>query len=119
MALERPARLTLVMATWCPHCHPLSVDRTRELAGRLKIPWRALDIDRPAEEAEADRLVREHGDWTEDYLIPQVFLESGDGHVAHLLTGVPGPVAGTARAWERVFAERAPPTAPGRRPPDR
>lgn len=99
MSDPRPTRLDLVMAAWCPHCEPLSTDRARTLAGRLGVPLRLLDIDRPDEARVADALVKEHGDWSPDYLIPQVFLEWSDGRVTHLLTGVPGPTTGTARAW--------------------
>lgn len=108
----RPKGIILVLAHWCPHCEPLSVDRGTSLARTLGVPLQILDIDVPAQESTADRLVHDHGDWTEDYLIPQVFLEWGDGRVEHLLTGVPGPVAGTRRAWDEVdrrFASGADP----------
>ena len=107
MAPPHPARLDLVFAHWCPHCHTLSTDRAPKLAAALHVPLRLLDIDDPAQEREADGLVREHGDWTEDYLIPQVFLEWSDGRVEHLLTGVPGSVEGTRRAWDALFARHA------------
>lgn len=100
----RPTRLDLVMAEWCPHCAPLSVDLAGQLAAKLAVPLRILDIDVPAEERIADALVQAHGDWTPDYLIPQVFLERSDGTIEHLLTGVPGPTSGTRRAWEQVLA---------------
>jgi hypothetical protein len=99
----KPARLTLVYADWCPHCVPPSTERAPRLARRLKVPLRLLNIDQPEEEAIADELVREHGDWTEDYLIPQAFLEWDDGRVTHLLTGVPGPVSGTIAKWDRLL----------------
>jgi len=101
-----PTRLTLVFAHWCPHCDPLSLDNAPRLAKVLGVPLRLLDIDRPAEERLADDLVREHGYWTEDYLIPQLFLERSDGSVVHLLTGVPGdPDRGTRGEWRRLFEE--------------
>ena len=99
----KPQRLSLVYAMWCPHCAPISIDRSRQLAKRLHVPLRLLDIDQPDEERIADELVRSHGDWTEDYLIPQLFLEWDDGRVTHLLTGVPGPVSVTAAAWDRIL----------------
>ena len=105
-----PVRLDLVYAQWCPHCVPASTNRAPSLARRLHVPLRELDIDRPDDEAIADRLVREHGDWSEDYLIPQVFLEWDDGRVTHLLTGVPGPVSGTIAEWERLLNSEGPPT---------
>lgn len=104
---RHPVRLDLVYASWCPHCVPISVDRAEELARRLAIPLRRLDIDAREQEVVADRLVLEHGDATDDYLIPQVFLEWSDGAVEHLLTGIPGPVAGTAAAWKAVEARFA------------
>lgn len=105
MARRIPQRLSLVYAGWCPHCVPISTERLPRLAARLSVPSRPLDIDLPAEEVLADELVRRHGDWTEDYLIPQLFLEWSDGTVDHLLTGVPGSVEGTRRAWERLLSD--------------
>lgn len=99
----RPSRLTIVLADWCPHCVPLSEGKVHELAKRLGIPVRRLDIDDPGEEREADALVQAHGDWSPDYLIPQVFLEWTDGHVEHLLTGFPEGVSRTRRAWDDLF----------------
>lgn len=107
MPVAKPVRLTLVSATWCPHCHPLSTDRAPQLAKSLGVPARILDIDRRAEEEEADRLVRAHGDWDEDYLIPQLFLEWSDGAVTHLLTGTPGATSGTRASWEKLLADPA------------
>lgn len=101
----QPVRLSLVYAKWCPHCVPVSTAPAPRLARRLGVPLRLLDIDDPAEERIADALVREHGDWTEDYLIPQLFVEWADGRVTHLLTGVPGPVEGTRARWERLLRE--------------
>ena len=100
----RPQRLTVVLAQWCPHCVPLSVRNGRQLARRLGVPLRILDIDRRAQEKLADRLVRDHGDASPDYLIPQVFLEWSDGTVEHLLTGFSEMVPRTARAWRDLFA---------------
>jgi glutaredoxin len=99
----RPRRLTVVLAQWCPHCVPLSVRKGRQLAKRLGVPFRTLDIDRRAQEKVADRFVREHGDASPDYLIPQVFLEWSDGRIQHLLTGFSEQVARTARAWDDLL----------------
>lgn len=103
MADVRPIALDLVMAEWCPHCAPLSLELGQQLAAKLGVPLRILDIDVPEQERQADALVEAHGDWTPDYLIPQVFLERADGSIEHLLTGVPGPISGTRRAWERLL----------------
>ncbi len=105
----RPVRIDLVMATWCPHCYPLSSEQAKLASRELGVPVRVLDIDRPEEERLADELVRLYGDWTEDYLVPQVFLEWSDGRVQHLLTGSPSGVADTQRSWERVRARFAHP----------
>lgn len=99
-----PVRLTVVLAPWCPHCVPLSVTHGRRLARYLRIPFRTLDIDRPAQLRAADRMVRKYGDWSPDYLIPQVFLEWTDGRVEHLLTGFSEQVARTRRAWRDLAA---------------
>jgi hypothetical protein len=100
----RPTRIDLVYADWCPHCVPLSTDLVQGLSALLQVPVRRLDIDDRVQEAEADRLVERYGDFTPDYLIPQVFLERADGSVEHLLTGIPGnPSEGTKAEWERVL----------------
>lgn len=101
---SRPTRLTIVLADWCPHCVPLSEAYGRRLARQLGITYRRLDIDRRSEERAADRLVRAHGDWSPDYLIPQVFLEWSDGRVQHVLTGFSEEVRRTRRAWTDLFA---------------
>jgi hypothetical protein len=107
MPTTRPQRLSLVYADWCPYCTPLSLERAPILAKGLGVPLRLLDIDDRAQERTADALVREHGDWDPDYLIPQVFLEWTDGSVTHLLTGVPGPMETTRKLWERLIADPA------------
>lgn len=101
---SRPRRLTIVLAQWCPHCVPLSIRYGRRLARVLKVPLRILDIDRKGAVRLADRLVREHGDASPDYLIPQVFLERSDGRVEHLLTGFSEQVPRTERAWRDLLA---------------
>jgi glutaredoxin len=100
---RRPTRLTVVLAPWCPHCVPLSVQYGKRLAGRLGVPFRSLDIDRRAQERAADQLIREYGDASPDYLIPQVFLEWSDGTAEPLLTGFSEQVARTARAWRELL----------------
>lgn len=94
----------MVLAPWCPHCVPLSVVNGRRLAARLGVPLRILDIDKPAQLRAADRIVRDHGDASPDYLIPQVFLEWSGGRVDHLLTGFSEQVPRTAQAWRDLFA---------------
>src|SRR5271157_6062367 len=107
----RPQRLTIVLAPWCPHCVPLSVRNGERLAQRLGIPLRILDIDRRAQEVIADRMVRRYGDWSPDYLIPQVFLEWPDGRTEHVLTGfserVPGPPRRGGTSSRAIGSERS------------
>ena len=88
----------VVHATWCPHCHPTTVEPVRDAAGRLGLSFHDYDIDKPDQEKAADDLVRNHGDWSEDYLIPQVFLEMQDGTIRHVLTGYSEGVELTRRA---------------------
>ena len=104
--MPHPRRLTIVLAPWCPHCVPLSVRHGKRLAARLRVPMRLLDIDKPAQERAADRLVRKYGDAAPDYLIPQVFLEWSDGRVQHLLTGFSEEVARTDRAWKDLLSSQ-------------
>ncbi len=101
---DRPERVTIVLARWCPHCVPLSVTNGQRLARRLRVPLRILDIDRRTQERAADRLVAAHGDASPDYLIPQVFLEWSGGRVQHLLTGFSEQVPRTARAWRDLLS---------------
>lgn len=106
MATSKPVRLTLVEATWCPHCHPLSTELAPVLAKRLGVPLRLLDIDVPDQETQADRLVLAHGNWDEDYVIPQVFLEWSNGAVEPVLIAVRGsPTSVTREMWTKLLAE--------------
>jgi len=70
------------------------------------VPLRILDIQKPEEERVADRLVEEYGDWSEDYLIPQVFIEDEEGHIMHLLTGFSESVLATKAAWKALFSSK-------------
>jgi hypothetical protein len=45
------------------------------MAEDLGVSLLSLDIEIPEQLEAADRLVKEHGDWSEDYLIPQVFVD--------------------------------------------
>lgn len=85
---------------------PLSTELAAQLAARLGAELRLLDIDVPAQEAQADRLVAELGDPDPDYLIPQLFLDWSDGARQHLLTGTPGSVESTRRSWEGLLRAR-------------
>ena len=74
------------------------------MAKDLGVPLLILDIEIPEQLEAADRLVKEHGDWSEDYLIPQVFVEYTDGRVEHLLTGFSEAVSATEASWKALFS---------------
>ena len=59
----------------CPHCYPLSFDNAWKIAEELNVLLHVLDIDFEDQEKASDDLVCEYGDFNEDYLIPQVFIE--------------------------------------------
>jgi len=86
----------VVYANWCPHCMPTTVEPMKKAAEKLGVSIKLYDIDTEAVK-EADKLVAEHGDWAEDYLIPQVFFEYVDGRIEHVLTGYSEDVKLTAR----------------------
>ena len=100
--MEKPKAIHVVYATWCPHCVPTTVEPLTRRGEELGIPCRLYDID--TEVTGADRLVKEHGDWSPDYLVPQVFLEYGDGRIEHVLTGNPRGVQLTKKAVEELLS---------------
>jgi len=95
--------LHVVYATWCPHCSPTTVEPMKRAAMELGVPCFLYDIDHPEQERKADQLVRKYGDWSEDYLIPQVFVEMNNGETRHVFTGSPGGVELTPRALESLI----------------
>lgn len=92
--------IVVVYANWCPHCVPTTLEAMNEIASAIGAKLRMLDID--AKEHEADEFVKSHGDWSPDYIIPQVFLVYGDGRVRHILTGFSEGVDYTRRAVENI-----------------
>jgi len=76
----------------------------KKVSEELGIPFLSYDIDVPEQEKRADELVRKFGDWTEDYLVPQVFVEMSDGEIRHVLTGYPGSLASTRKAVDDLIA---------------
>lgn len=108
-------RITIVLAQWCPHCVPLSLEVVEKMGKDLRIPVRVLDIDDRESEKIADDLVMKYGDYVEDYIIPQVFLEYDD-KVQHIFTGFSEGVSVTKTKWEdflkskfyRELREKAP-----------
>jgi hypothetical protein len=95
----------VVYADWCPHCVPTTVEPVQRAAKGLGVPVVLHDIDTDDVE-KADELVRKYGDWTPDYLIPQVFFEMDDGKIEHVLTGDPRGVQYTKRALETLLKSR-------------
>ena len=64
------------------------------------------DIDIPDAEKLADELVKKHGDWAVDYLIPQIFLEFADGKIQHIFTGFSEGVAVTKAKLADLFGSQ-------------
>jgi len=100
--MERLKAIHVVYADWCPHCVPTTVGPMMKVAEELGVPCRLHDIDTD-DVLVADELVRKYGDWSPDYLIPQVFLEYDDGSIKHVLTGYPEGVGFTRRAVENLL----------------
>ena len=71
--MSKVKAVDVVYATWCPHCVPTTVEPMREVAKELGAQYNLYDIDTDAVKV-ADELVKKYGDWTPDYVIPQVFL---------------------------------------------
>ncbi len=99
---ELPKAIHIVYAKWCPHCVPTTVSPIAEAAAELGIPCKLYDIDSESV-ADADAMVKAHGDWCEDYLIPQVFFELRDGTLKHIMTGYPEGVSYTQRAVANIL----------------
>jgi hypothetical protein len=76
---------------------------TKKMANELRVPLRVLDIDDPETVKAADRLVFNYGDYTEDYLIPQVFVEFENGTIKHFFTGFSEGIDFTRRGWENLL----------------
>jgi hypothetical protein len=76
------------------------------MAKELGVELRVLDIDKPDLVRDADKLVKEHGDAAEDYLIPQVFFEHDDGSKSHVFTGFSEGVQVTSARWDDFFSSK-------------
>ncbi len=92
----------VVYAKWCPHCVPTTVEPVERAGEELGVPVLLHDIDTAGVE-EADDLVKKYGDWTPDYVIPQVFIEMEDGRIEHVLTGDRRGVQYTKQAVEDLL----------------
>jgi hypothetical protein len=77
----------------------------QQAAKEIGVPVILYDIDTDDVE-KADELVKKYGDWTPDYLIPQVFIETDDGKIEHVLTGNPRGVQYTRSAVEALLKGR-------------
>lgn len=95
----------MVYANWCPHCVPTTVGPVQQVGKELGVPVVLYDID-TEDVDKADELVKKHGDWTPDYVIPQVFVEKDDGKIEHVLTGDRRGLQYTKRAVEELLKTR-------------
>lgn len=86
----------MVHSKWCPYCR-IAIKTAEALSREFQIVLKLLDIDLPDEEEEADLYVRRYGDWSEDYVVPQLFIECEDGTVQHLFTGASSIEAARAK----------------------
>lgn len=98
----RPQAIHVVYAEWCPHCVPTTVEPLKQRAKELGVRCMLHDID-TEDVRTADDLVKKYGDWTPDYLVPQVFLEYEGGEFRHVLTGDPRGVSLTKKALDDVL----------------
>ena len=80
-------KIHVVYADWCPHCVPMTVEAVKKKAKQIGAQCLLYDIDDPDASKKADELVKKYGDWSEDYLIPQIFFEYENGEVKHVFTG--------------------------------
>ncbi len=92
----------VVYADWCPHCAPSTVETIQRAARELGVPCVLHDIE-TADVKKADELVERYGDWSPDYLIPQVFVEMEDGKIEHVMTGDPRGLQFTRQALEALL----------------
>jgi hypothetical protein len=70
----------------------------------LGIPFHEYDIDDPDQVIKADELVRKFGDWSDDYFVPQVFAETKNGEIHHVLTGYSESLELTERAVDNLLS---------------
>lgn len=102
--MVRVSSIKVVYAKWCPHCNPLTLDAMKKASEELGARLELYDIDDPQQVKVADALVKQYGDWSDDYVIPQVFFEYEDGKIEHVLTGQRAGVWATKQKIEELFA---------------
>jgi len=112
--LSKVKSIYVVYANWCPHCVPTTVEPMKKAGKELGVPVHLLDIDTP-DVGKADEMVKEHGDWSPDYIIPQVFVEMDDGELRHVLTGYSEGVSFTRRAVDNLLKSDLFTASPGGR----
>ncbi len=95
----------VVYADWCPHCVPTTVGPIQRAARELGVPCILHDIETD-DVKRADELVERYGDWSPDYLIPQVFVELDDGKIQHVMTGDPRGLQYTRLALEALLKNK-------------
>ena len=103
--MRRVKAAHIVYANWCPHCVPTTVEQMKKVAKELGVQCILYDIDTDAVK-KADELVGNYGDWSEDYLIPQVFFEFNSGEYKHILTGYSEGVEYTSRAVNNLLSSQ-------------
>ncbi|PSN91804.1 hypothetical protein B9Q03_03220 [Candidatus Marsarchaeota G2 archaeon OSP_D] len=101
--MSRVVSIKVVYAKWCPHCNPLTLEAMEKASSELGAKLELYDIDNPEQVKVADRLVEKYGEWSEDYVIPQVFFEYDDGKVEHVLTGQRTGVSATRQKIEELL----------------
>lgn len=105
MPTGRLKAIHVVYAEWCPHCVPTTVEPMKKAAVELKVPCLLHNIDTDDVKV-ADELVKKYGDWSPDYLVPQVFLEFENRDFKHVLTGYSEGVPLTKRAVENLLKSK-------------
>jgi thiol-disulfide isomerase/thioredoxin len=99
---SRVKAIYVVYANWCPHCVPTTVEPMKKAGQELGVPVHLYDIDTD-NVGKADELVKKYGDWSPDYIIPQVFVETDGGEIKHVLTGYSEGVSFTRKAVENLL----------------
>ena len=95
--MQKIRAIHIVYANWCPHCVPTTLEPIKNLALKYNIPLYLYDIDKEVQKA--DKIVKDYGDYSEDYIIPQVFIKFDEG-IKHIFTGYSEGVNFTKRAIE-------------------
>lgn len=84
---------------------PNTSESIQRAARELGVSCVLYDID-TEDVKKADELVERYGDWSPDYLIPQVFVESDDGKIEHVMTGDPRGLQFTKSSLEALLKSK-------------